>query len=71
MSRRSFSDELNRVLVSTIDLNNLLKLDAEVIEQNIKAEFCVFGLERDNFAKQRIIGNAQRKFDYQDIAMLV
>lgn len=60
-------DELNHILVSTIELNKMLKASADVIGRNIKSEFCVFGLRETDFAKQRIIGETERKFDKADI----
>ncbi len=60
-------DGLNKILVSTIDLNKLLKNSAEVINQSIKAEFVVFGIKRIEDSPQRIIGSAERQFSAQDI----
>lgn len=64
---QSLIDELNQVLVSTIELNKMLKLSSEVLETSIKPEFCAFGLKETDFADQRIIGNGQHEFNYADI----
>lgn len=61
-------DELNKVLVSTIDLNKLLEKSSEVIARVIKTEFCLFGLKEVGDAPQRIIGTKDKKFDKDDIA---
>ncbi len=60
-------DGLNKILVSTVDLNKLLKNSAEVINQSIKAEFVVFGIKQIEDSPQRIIGSAERQFSAQDI----
>lgn len=61
-------DELNQALVSTIELNKMLKLSAEIIQHNIKPEFCVFGLKETEHEKQRIIGDTHKSFSYNDIS---
>lgn len=60
-------DELNQVLVSTVELELMLKKSADVIARNIKPEYCVFGLEETDYEEQRIIGEADRKFHKDDI----
>ena len=60
-------DGLNKILVSTIDLNKLLKNSAEVINQSIKAEFVVFGIKKIEDSPQRIIGTSDRQFAQEDI----
>jgi signal transduction histidine kinase len=40
-----FLDQLNKVLVSTIELDVLLQSSAQVIADNLKAGFCVFKIE--------------------------
>lgn len=61
-------DELNQTLVSTIELDKMLRSSAETLERNIKPEFCVFGLQETAYEGLRIIGNSQKKFGYQDIS---
>src|SRR5690606_24458674 len=53
-------DELNQTLVSTIELDKMLRSSAETLERNIKPEFCVFGLQETAYEGQRIIGNLQK-----------
>ncbi len=62
-------DELNQTLVSTMDLNKMLKASSEILEKHIKPEFCVFGLRETEYEKQRIIGNTSHKFSEKDISL--
>lgn len=54
-------DQLNKTLVTTIDLSRLLKGSATILESNMKMEFCVFVLTETDHAKQRIIDNTSKK----------
>src|SRR5690606_8094524 len=60
-------DELNNVLVGSVDLEPLLNRTAQVIEQNLKSEFVLFGLRETEYSDQRVIGTVQKKFDNSDI----
>lgn len=60
-------DGLNKILVSTLDINKLLKNSANVINQSIKAEFVVFGIKQIEESPQRIIGTSDRQFTQEDI----
>lgn len=60
-------DGLNKILVSTVDINKLLKNSAEVINQSIKAEFVMFGIKKIEESPQRIIGTSERQFTEEDI----
>lgn len=62
-----FLDELNKVLVSNIEIEPLLKGCIKVIEDNIKAEFCTFGIRESGYMPRRIIGDTQRTFSDSDI----
>src|SRR5690606_7696413 len=61
-------DQLNKALVSTIDLDKLLAKSAEVINSSIKAEFIVFGIKEIDGQPQRIIGTKDKHFSEQDVA---
>ncbi|GAC1391501.1 MAG: hypothetical protein NVSMB46_04260 [Candidatus Saccharimonadales bacterium] len=61
-------DDLNQVLVSTIDLQELLKKSAIVIEANLKSSSCVFGIGESGNQPIRIIGTVEAAFDKTDIA---
>lgn len=52
-----FLDELNKELVTNIDLVSLLSKCANIISNNIKASFVVFGLKETAYSPQRIIGD--------------
>ncbi len=54
---QQFIDELNQLLVSSIDLGPLLKASAEIIERNLKADFCYFMIRKTSYFPRRIMGN--------------
>jgi signal transduction histidine kinase len=63
-----FFDELNRVLVSTIELDVLLKRTATTIAQHLKAQYALIGIrDGDGGDGQRIFGTVQRTFPQKDI----
>ena len=63
-----FLDQLNEVLVASTELNPLLGDASRVIGENIKSEFCVFGIRETEFRSQRVIGTAKKEFPAKDIA---
>ncbi|HEU4967231.1 MAG TPA: ATP-binding protein [Candidatus Saccharimonadales bacterium] len=64
---QAFLDELNQALVSSIELEKLLTHCAEVIAKNMKAEYCLFGIEQTAFKGVRIVGTTRKDFSQQDI----
>jgi signal transduction histidine kinase len=62
-----FLDRLNKVLVGTIELEPLLRKSALIIQENLKAEFCLFELKETETAGQRVIGTQSRQFTQDDI----
>lgn len=64
---QAFLDELNRELVSNIDLESLLIKCSAIIGANLKPEFCIFILEETAYLPQRAIGNAKKDFSDEDI----
>ena len=51
---QTFLDQLNKVLVSTIDLDVLLSSSANIISENLKAGFCTFKIEgHENYVGKR------------------
>ena len=62
-----FIDQLNKELVSNIDLESLLRKCSEIIETNLKPTFCNFGLKETAYSPQRVIGTAEKEFDKGDI----
>lgn len=64
---QQFLNELNTVLVSTIELEPLLKRVSAVVEDSLKPVFCVFGLKASESVGERIIGVQQLGFKTEDI----
>lgn len=60
-------DNLNRTLVSTIEIENLLSKSAQIIKENLKTDYVLFGLKEINNSPQRIIGTAEMQFNNLDI----
>lgn len=60
-------DQLNKVLVGTIELEELLKKSSTVIGQTLKSEFCVFGIKEMGSTPRRIVGDASKNFPEEDI----
>mgnify|MGYP001117967880 CR=1 FL=1 len=65
---QAFLDQLNEVLVANTELNSLLSDASRVIGENIKAEFCLFGIRETEFRTQRMVGTGKREFAPKDIA---
>jgi signal transduction histidine kinase len=64
-------DQFNKVLVSTYELDSLLKQSADVLGANIKPVFSMFGLHATDTAPSRTIGSdGSPNFTHQDINML-
>ncbi len=61
-------DDLNKVLVSTIELDSLLSKSAKVIDAKLKAEFVSFGIKEMDSTHERTIGTSDRRFSKEDIA---
>lgn len=64
----AFLDQFNRVLVGNIDLQPLLRQSSELIEQTLKAEYCLFGIKETDSTPRRIIGTKTLDFTEEDIA---
>lgn len=60
-------DKLNKVLVGTIELEQLLKKSAGVIGETLKADFCVFGIKENAGKPRRIVGDSRRHLSDPDI----
>jgi signal transduction histidine kinase len=60
-------DNLNSVLVSTLDLNKLLKISAETINKYIKSDYVAFGIKEIANVPQRIVGTSSKEFSQDDI----
>lgn len=53
---QQFIAELNKTVVSNLDISSLLVSASKVIESNFKAEFCLFLLHETPYSAQRILG---------------
>ncbi|MCA9348054.1 GAF domain-containing sensor histidine kinase [Candidatus Saccharibacteria bacterium] len=62
-------DNLNNVLVSTMDLNKMLRASADVLSADIKPEYCAFGLKETDTKKQRIIGDLPMRPNASDVKL--
>ena len=54
---QSFLDQLNKILVSTIEIDKMLEQVALEIDQNIKADYCLFLIHETTEKKSRFIGD--------------
>lgn len=61
-------DEYNKALVSTIDLDLLLKRTSAIIIKHLKAEFCHIGVKDGSAQEYRIVGTDKRTFSDLDIS---
>lgn len=62
-----FLAQLNRTLVATIELEKLLRTCAQVIADNLKADYCLFGVRETGFKGVRIVGTIQKDFTAVDV----
>jgi signal transduction histidine kinase len=67
---QKFLDELNEVLVVNIELDKLLTETINVLERNLKTNFCVFSIRETSYFPRRIIGDTRKRFDDSDIQEL-
>ena len=67
---QNFFDEYNKALVSTIELDIMLKETAEVIVKHIKAEYCIVGVKDGSDLGYRIAGTEDRIYSNDDINKL-
>ena len=56
---QEFLDQLNKVLVSTFELKQLLSKSATVIEANLKPEYCMFSVRETEYTQRRIFGSSK------------
>ena len=63
-------DKLNKVLVSTMDLKELLERSSSLIAENLKAEYCSFVLREKKISENLIIGNSKIVINSADISKL-
>ncbi len=63
-------DEYNKALVSTIDLDLMLKRTSAVIAKYLKSEYCVIGVKDGTTQEYRILGTKAVKFEAVDINII-
>ncbi len=62
-------DQLNRVLVSTVDINKLLKDTNKILENNFKASYVAIGLRTSDINNYRIVATDKFSFSNEDIEL--
>jgi len=65
---QAFYNDFNKALVSTIDLDMLLRNTTRTIVTYLKAEYCLVGVKDASPEGQRIIGTAPKSFLKHEIA---
>ena len=60
-------DSFNRSLLTTIDLDKLLKTTANTINEYIKSEYLLFGIKDFKGSPQRVVGTLDIDFAQEDI----
>lgn len=63
-------DALNEVLVSTIDIEDLLRECSDIIEQHLKVSYCLFGLPETEYAPARVFGVHTKQFKNSDFSFI-
>ncbi len=63
-------DNLNRALVTQVDLEPLLQGVAVQIETSIKADYCAFVIRETSYFPERIIGSSGKNFEKDEIQLL-
>jgi signal transduction histidine kinase len=64
-----FIDELNRLLVSTYDLQKLLVGSSAIIQRNIKADYCSFIIRSTEYSELRVLGGRHESFTDKEITV--
>jgi signal transduction histidine kinase len=64
---QTFLDSLNKVLVTNIQIEELLRKSAQIIEQNIKSNFCSFFIRETSYYDKRFIGDYATQISESDI----
>jgi signal transduction histidine kinase len=66
--QRLFND-FNQGLVSTIELEELLKTASEIIVRYLKSDYCVVVLRTKSSHQPRVIGTTSKSFSHHDLAI--
>lgn len=68
---QKFLDQLNKTIVADIELSVLLRHTTEVIQQNLKAEFCTVEVLVDGSGSEHEIGTTMLNMDKKDNQFLI
>lgn len=64
---QQFLDKFNSMLVSTIDLEPLLKGCAQVVQEHLKVSYCSFTIRRTSYSNSRNIGGQNKAISEDDV----
>jgi signal transduction histidine kinase len=67
---QAFLDQLNKNLVSNVEINSLLAQSAQIIEANLKPEFCSFYIRDTAYVAHRNIGDAREELNDKQTAII-
>lgn len=62
-------DELNQIIVSTVEVDSMLNKTLPLIQSALKADFCLAVLHTPGGAQPRTIGEAKASFNPDDLAL--
>lgn len=68
---QQFLDSFNRTLITTNQIEPLLKNSADVIVANLKPSFCSFVIRETNDQKERLIGSSGARLNEYDIRAIL
>ena len=63
----AFIAEVNRVVVSNVDVDVLLRKVSEIIVRNLKTDFAVFDVYKTAYLAERVIGDNAGRYSREDI----
>ncbi len=67
---QAFFDELNKTLVSTLDLNLLLQRVTSIITKHLNVQYALVGVKDTKTTRQRVIGTDKRSFPAHEVAQV-
>lgn len=62
---QQFLDRLNKTLAGQVELESLLRKTGQVIQDNLKSEFCIFTVRKAGHFPARVIGNG--RYDLEEL----
>ena len=67
---QSFYDNLNKILISTLEISKLSTQSTTLIEKVIKTQFCIIGLRSGEVQNYRLFGTEHPNFKAEDVQAL-